>query len=86
MSRRFLPATQQALDRFRQRRLDDRPWGVVMIEGLRVADHLVVGALGMEADGHKRIVGFMEGATENHTVVTALLQDLTACGRTGADG
>jgi transposase-like protein len=40
----------------------------------------------MEADGHKRIVGFMEGATENHTVVTALLQDLTARGRTGADG
>ena len=44
VSRRFIHATQQALDRFVRRRLDDRTWGVVMIDGLRVADHLVVGA------------------------------------------
>ncbi len=44
VSRRFIQATQQALDRFLQRRLDDRTWVVVMIDGLRVADHLVVGA------------------------------------------
>ena len=77
VSRRFIRATQQALDRFLPRRLDDRTWVVVMIDGLRVADHLVVGALGIDADGHKRVWGLMEGATENHSVVTALLQDLT---------
>jgi transposase-like protein len=37
--------------------------GVVLINGLRVADHLVVGAFGIEADGHKCILGFREGAT-----------------------
>ncbi|MCY0910009.1 MAG: IS256 family transposase [Sulfobacillus thermotolerans] len=86
VSRRFIQATQQALDRFLQRRLDDRTWVVMMIDGLRVADHLVVGALGIDADGHKRVLGFVEGATENHTVVTALLNDLTARGLTAAEG
>lgn len=44
VSRRFIQATPQALDRFLQRRWDDRTWVVVMIDSLRVADHLVVGA------------------------------------------
>ncbi len=86
VSRRFIQATQQALDRFLQRRLDDRTWVVIMIDGLRVADHLVVGALGIDAGGHKRVLGLVEGATENHTVVTALLQDLITRGLTAADG
>ncbi len=86
VSRRFIQATQQALDRFLQRRLDDRTWVVVMIDGLRVADHLVVGALGIDADGHKRVLGLVEGATENHTVVMALLPDLITRGLTAAQG
>ena len=86
VSRRFIQATQQALDRFLQRRLDDRTWVVVMIDGLRVADHLVVGALGIDANGHKRVLGLVEGATENHTVVMALLPDLTTRGLTAAQG
>ncbi len=57
-----------------------------MIDGLRVADHLVVGALGIDADGHKRVLGLVEGATENHTVVMALLQDLITRGLTAAQG
>lgn len=86
VSRRFIQATQQALDRFLQRRLDDRTWVFVMIDGLRIADHLVVGALGIDADGHKRVLGLVEGATENHTVVMALLQDLITRGLTAAQG
>ena len=86
VSRRFIQATQQALDRFLKRRWDDRTWVVVMIDGLRVAGHLVVGALGIDAYGHKRVLGLVEGATENHTVVAALLQDLTTRGLTAARG
>ncbi|AEJ41309.1 transposase [Sulfobacillus acidophilus TPY] len=86
VSRRFIQATQQALDRFLNRRLDDRTWVVLMIDGLRVADHLVVGALGIDAEGHKRVLGLVEGATENHTVVMTLLQDLITRGLTAAQG
>ncbi|MCY0909025.1 MAG: IS256 family transposase, partial [Sulfobacillus thermotolerans] len=49
VSRRVIPATQHALDRFLQRRWDDRTGVVVIIDGLRIADHLVVGALGIDA-------------------------------------
>ncbi|AUW92829.1 hypothetical protein BXT84_01715 [Sulfobacillus thermotolerans] len=51
-----------------------------------MADHLVVGALGMDADDHKCVWEFVEGATENHTVVTALWQNFTTRGLTVADG
>ena len=45
-----------------------------------------MGALGIDADGHQRILGWVEGATENHTVVLALLQDLITRGLTAAHG
>jgi transposase-like protein len=86
VSRHFIQATPQALDRFRNRRLDDRTGVVVMIDGLHVADHLVVGAWGIDADGHKRVLGLVEGATENHTVVMTFLQDLITRGLTAAQG
>ncbi len=53
-----------------------------MIDGLRVADPLGVGAGGMDAAGHQRVWGRVNAATENHTGVTALLPDLITC----ADG
>jgi putative transposase len=40
----------------------------------------------MDADGHKRVLGWVEGATENHTVVRALWPDLITRGLTAADG
>ncbi len=45
-----------------------------------------MGALGIDADDHQRVWGWVEGATENHPVVMALLQDLTARGLTVAHG
>ena len=76
VSRRFIQATQQALDQFLRRRIDDQTWVVLMIDGIRVGGHLVVVALGIDATGHKRILGMSEGATENTTVVKHLLTDL----------
>lgn len=61
VSRRFIRATQQALDTFLHRSLDDRTWGVLMVDGIRVGGHLVVVALGIDAQGHKRILGLAEG-------------------------
>jgi transposase-like protein len=76
VSRRFIRATQQALDKFLHRSLDDRTWVGLMVDGIRVGGHLVVVALGIDAQGHKRILGLAEGATENSTVVKSLLADL----------
>ena len=76
VSRRFIRATQQALDTFVHRPLDDRTWVVLMVDGIRVGGHLVVVALGIDDQGHKRILGLAEGASENSTVVTSLLTDV----------
>jgi len=53
---------------------------VLMIDGLCVADQLVVVALVIIAEGTKVPVGLMLGDTENHIVVTELLADLVARG------
>ncbi len=76
VSRRFIRATQQALDTFLHRPLGDRTWMVLMVDGIRVGGHLVMVALGIDTLGHKRILGLAEGATENSTVVKSLLTDL----------
>ena len=46
-----------------------------MMDGIRVGGHLVV-VLGIDDQGHKRILGLTEGASENSTVVTSLLTGL----------
>jgi len=51
-----------------------------MIDGLNVADQMIVVALIITADGTKVPVGLMLGDTENHVVVTDLLADLVARG------
>lgn len=86
VSRRFIQATRQALETFMARRLDDRTWVVLMIDGIRVGRHLVVVALGIDQAGHKQILGLAEGATENSTVVKSLLTDLVERGFAPADG
>lgn len=86
VSRRFIQATRQALDTFMARRLDDRTWVVLMIDGIRVGRHLVVVALGIDQSGHKQILGLAEGATENSTVVKSLLTDLVERGFAHTDG
>jgi putative transposase len=47
-----------------------------MVDGIRVAEHCCVVALGITLDGTKVPLGLAEGATENATVVTDLLVGL----------
>jgi putative transposase len=48
-----------------------------MVDGIRVADHTCVVALGIALDGTKVPLALAEGATENTTVVGDLL---ASCG------
>ena len=47
-----------------------------MVDGIRVAEHCCVVALGITIDGTKVPLGLAEGATENTTVVRELLAGL----------
>ncbi len=58
------------------RRLDDLDLLVLMLDGVEIARHTVVVALGILADGRKLVLGLWLGSTENAALSTALLQNL----------
>jgi putative transposase len=80
VSRRFKAATEAAMGDLLGRDLSDLETVVLMIDGLTVADQMIVVALVITADGTKVPVGLMLGDTENHIVVKDLLADLVARG------
>jgi transposase-like protein len=53
---------------------------VIMIDGVEYAGETMIVALGITADGTKRVLGLRQGATENAAVCVALLEDLQARG------
>ena len=80
VSRRFKAATEAAMSELLARDLSELETAVLMIDGLTVADQMIVVALVICADGTKVPVGLMLGDTENAVVVTDLLADLVARG------
>lgn len=73
VSARFVAATRARLDELRNRDLSDRRWLVVYIDGFEFAGQVMVGALGVDADGNKTPLGIIQGTTENKTVCRDLL-------------
>jgi putative transposase len=76
VSRRFVAATEHALAELLARDLSGLDLVALMIDGVHVAEHTCVVALGITSDGTKVPLGLAEGATENTTVVTDLLAGL----------
>jgi putative transposase len=52
----------------------------MMVDGIGVGDHTIVVALGVTTDGAKIPLGLWQGSTENSTICTSLLHDLTSRG------
>ena len=80
VSRRFVAATREKLTETMSRDLSGLAICATMIDGIHVGDHLVLAALGIDESGEKHVLGLYEGATENETVCTALISDLTSRG------
>jgi putative transposase len=76
ISRRFVAATEHALAELLAADLTSLDLVALMVDGIRVAQHCCVVALGITIDGTKIPLGLVEGATENATVVTDLLAGL----------
>ncbi|HWD43735.1 MAG TPA: IS256 family transposase [Actinomycetota bacterium] len=76
VSRRFVAATERALAELLAQDLSGLDLVALLVDGVRVAEHTCVVALGITIDGTKVPLGLAEGATENATVVTDLLVDL----------
>jgi len=80
VSRRFVTATREKLAETMSRDLSGLAICATMIDGIHMGEHLVLAALGIDEGGEKHVLGLYEGATENETVCTALISDLTSRG------
>jgi len=76
ISHRFIQGTEQKLAELFGRDLSQLDLVAMFIDGVELADHCVVVALGVDADGRKHPLGLWEGTTENKTVCNALLGNL----------
>jgi len=76
VSRRFVALSQAKLADWLARDLSDLDLLVIQIDGMVVADHTLIVALGIDSTGEKHPLAVMEGASENAAVVRALITDL----------
>ncbi len=86
VSRQFVKQTETALAELLARDLSGKDIKVLMLDGEHLADTCVIVALAITADGQKFPVGLWDGASENKTVVTAMLADLVSRGLSADDG
>jgi transposase-like protein len=80
VSRDFVRASAAQVKALAERRFDNEHFPVIMIDGVEYAGETMVVALGITADGTKRVLGVRQGATENAAVCIALLEDLQVRG------
>ena len=80
VSREFVSRTRENLIELMSRPLDDLRLAVVMLDGIELKGRCCVVALGIDTDGVKHPLGLWDGSTENATVATTLLSNLTGRG------
>jgi putative transposase len=52
----------------------------LLLDGVHFGEHVVLAAVGLDAQGDKHVLGLREGATENAAAGRALLADLAERG------
>lgn len=80
VSERFVEASRKKLEQLVTRSLAQLPLCAVIVDGtIFKGQHLVV-AIGIDHWGHKMVLGLVQGATENATVVSGLLDQMSERG------
>jgi len=80
VSREFVEASEKSLKALAERRFDDKDILIIYIDGIVFGGHHVIVAIGVDSEGHKHVLGLRDGASENATVCTSLLEDLVERG------
>jgi putative transposase len=84
--RRFVARTQSALKELMTRDLSELTIVALLLDGVEIAGHTMIVALGIDAKGHKHPLGLCEGTTENKGVCRALLSNLIERGLDFSNG
>lgn len=75
VSRLWQNAGQQFVETLRSPDLSEQDWLVLMLDGIRLSkEQLAVVAIGITTDGHKRVLDFELGSTENAEVCRDLMR------------
>ena len=80
VSREFIDAGERLLKELAERDFSEKDLLVIYLDGVQFGPYHVICAVGVDADGHKHVLGFRAGATENAEVAKALLEELVARG------
>jgi transposase-like protein len=80
ISREFIEAGERLLKAVAERDFSETDLLVIYLDGVQFGPYHVICAVGVDDGGHKHVLGFREGATENAEVAKALLEDLVARG------
>jgi transposase-like protein len=75
-SRHLVERMGRRMEEYLSRPLGEVKLLALMLDGIEVAKHTVVVALGISEDGTKLPLGLWQGSTENAALCTSLLQDL----------
>jgi transposase-like protein len=76
VSRMFVARTKEQVKAFLSRPLGDLDLPVIMVDGTGLGGHLLLVALGIDGDGHKHVLGVVEGTTESSQVCLSLFRNL----------
>lgn len=76
ISRGFVRASAAEVERLAERRFEEERFAAIFVDAQPYAGEMMVVALGITTAGEKRLLGLRQGATENATVVTSLLEEL----------
>lgn len=80
VSRQVIEASEAEVEALLARRFEEVNLLIIYIDGMQFGEHVMIGAVGVDAEGHKHVLAIREGATENATVAKELLEDLVARG------
>lgn len=80
VSRANIEAGGKLLKELAEKRFDDLDILVIYIDGIRLGEHHILGAVGVDSSGNKHVLSLREGSGENSTTVSELLGDLVSKG------
>jgi len=80
VSRQFVKESTQALAKLMSRSFADMDIVAVYVDGIIVASHHIIAAVGVDAQGAKHVLGLASGSSENAKVVKDLLGALAERG------
>jgi putative transposase len=80
VSRQFVKQSAQAWAQLMARDLSQSDFVAMYVDGVIVAKHHIIAAVGVDAQGNKHILGLAPGSSENAKVVKDLLSDLARRG------